>query len=101
MRLIITFSDGSVKPAIAAAMSGSRVRAFVPGCDDVAEFNLTSGRWVADDGQEVLIQFGAGDQEFHTLVRTTAESYDSPSDAFEVYLLSLMSPTSAECGRVN
>jgi hypothetical protein len=101
VRLIITFPDGSVKPAIAADMNGRRVRAFVPGCDDAVEFQLTLGQWLTDDGQPVMIQFGAGDEEFHSLVRHTAEGYDSPSDALQVYLLSLMSPAVAACERVN
>jgi hypothetical protein len=49
----------------------------------------------------VAIQFGASDEEFHSLVRATAESYDSPSDALPAYLLSLMSPAAAPRERLN
>ena len=101
MRLIITFPDGSVKPAIAADMNGRRVRAFVPGCDDVVAFKLTLGQWFDEDGQAVAIQFGSTDEEFHSLVRHTAEGCDSPSDALQVHLLSLVSSAAAPFERVN
>ncbi len=102
--MIIAFQDGSIKPAFAAYMDARRVRAFVPGCDDVVEFNLEGDCWLDEDGRAATIRFGVPDDEFHSLVWNSAQGCDSPSDALQVYLLSLISPAAAAasaCERVH
>ncbi len=55
--MLVRHSDGSLEAAILLATIGSRLRAAVPGRDDVVEFNRADGRWVGAGGETVEITF--------------------------------------------
>ena len=64
MRLLVQYLDGSVRPAILTATFGTRLRASIPAMDDAAEFRWAAGRWHAENGEAVEIQFDAAMDEF-------------------------------------
>ncbi len=101
VRLIVTFSDGSVKPAFAPIINGRFVRAFVPGCEDAVEFKWTRGRWLDEGGHKVAIQFDVAHDEFHSLLWNLVESGDPSSNDLQFHLMSLFPSTGLACGRVN
>ncbi len=101
MRLIIQCPDGSLRPTIIIAMIGTRMRASVPGCDDALEFRLDDGRWLAENGEVVEMQFEVADHKFQALVQDTATACDDQSDKLEVYLWAACVPLLPSLVRVN
>ncbi len=101
MRLIIRHSDGSLEPAILLARMGTRIRASLPSCEDAVEFRPARGRWLAENGDVVQIEFDVPDREFHALVQRTANACEDPSDALEVHLWSICLPPMAAAMWVN
>jgi hypothetical protein len=65
MRLLIRYLDGSFGAAIPMATIGGRLRVAVAGSDDVVEFRFADGRWLAENGQAVEIEFDAAPDEFY------------------------------------
>jgi hypothetical protein len=49
------------------------VRAFVPGCDDTAEFRFQAGRWMAENGEMVQIRFNVSEAASNSLLQDTAD----------------------------
>jgi hypothetical protein len=101
MRLIIRYFDGTLQPAIVMAMSGARMRAFVPGCDDSVEFRLADGRWLAENGEVVEMQFGPAGHEFQALVQHAPEACDDRADTLGVYFWSFCVPQPPSVVSVN
>ena len=96
MRMVIRYSDSTVQAAILLATFGDRVRAAVPGSDDAVEFTRASGRWLAEDGRAVEIEFDAAAEAAGWSAACAAAASTESDDALDPAAHCRQAPEPAE-----